>query len=142
MNAYVVEVSAESADGLRYGTGFVVSPRLVLTARHVIADATRISVRGLGDGGVRACGPVRAGDRTDAALLEILDHDLARDPVRFGDLASCDEAVGHVVGFPRLQVDRSVGSDTEHATGAIAPQTGVVSGRWQIKVTGDVPPSR
>jgi hypothetical protein len=62
--------------------------------------------------------------------------------VRFGDLASCDEAVGRVVGFPRFQVDRSVGSDTEHVTGTIAPQTGVVSGRWQMKVTGDIPPSR
>ncbi|MFC8240350.1 trypsin-like peptidase domain-containing protein [Streptomyces chartreusis] len=141
MNARVVEVSAESAGGLQYGTGFVVSPRLVLTARHVTADATRISVRGLGDGGVRACRPVWAGDRTDAALLEILDHDLALDPVRFGDLASRDEAVGRVVGFPRFQVDRSVGSDTEHVTGTIAPQTGVVSGRWQMKVTGDIPPS-
>ncbi|MGW6647646.1 hypothetical protein [Streptomyces iakyrus] len=49
MNARVVEVSAESAGGLHYGTGFAVSARLVLTARHVVADADRISVRALGD---------------------------------------------------------------------------------------------
>ncbi|MEU3936018.1 AAA family ATPase [Streptomyces sp. NPDC029044] len=142
MNARVLEVSAESAGGLRYGTGFALSARLVLTARHVVADADRISVRALGDDTVRSCRRVWTGDRTDAALLEVTCGDLARDDVRLGGLAAFDEAVCRAVGFPRFQVDHGVGNDTEQVTGTIAPETGAVGGRWQMKVTGDVPPSR
>ncbi|MFI8890617.1 AAA family ATPase [Streptomyces paradoxus] len=142
MNARVVEVSADSAGGLHYGTGFAVSARLVLTARHVVADADRISVRALGDDTVRACRRVWTGEATDAALLEVLHGDLTRDHVRLGDLAAFDEAACRAVGFPRFQVDDGVGNDTEQVTGTIAPETGAISGRWQMKVTGDVPPSR
>ncbi|MFE8958172.1 AAA family ATPase [Streptomyces iakyrus] len=142
MNAQVVEVSAESSGGLHYGTGFAVSARLVLTARHVVADADRISVRALGDDAVRSCRRVWTGEGTDAALLEVPYGDLTREDVRLGGLAAFDEAVCRAVGFPRFQVDQAVGNDTEQVTGTITPGTGAVSGRWQMKVTGDVPPSR
>ncbi|MET9390451.1 AAA family ATPase [Streptomyces sp. NPDC006624] len=137
-----MEVSAESAGGLHFGTGFAVAPGLVLTAGHVVRDADRISVRALGDETVLRCRRLWTGERTDAALLQAPHGALTGEQVRLGALGTLDEADCRAVGFPRFQAGHGTGNDTEQLAGVIAPGTGVVSGRWQMKVKGDVPPAR
>jgi tetratricopeptide (TPR) repeat protein len=137
----VVEVAASSTDGTQYGTGFVVASQLVLTAGHVVTGTDRVTVRALADGVVRTCRILWYGSATDAALLEVVDSGRRHDPVRMGRFVAADEVACQFVGFPRFQLDRDVGNDTEQVYGTISPVTGAVSGRWQVRVTGEVPPA-
>jgi AAA+ superfamily predicted ATPase/tetratricopeptide (TPR) repeat protein len=139
MNERIVEISCRSVDGPRYGSGFVLAPRLVLTARHVVAGADTVRVRSLRDDAVRTCRPVWESSVTDAALLEVVGEGWRPGPVRLGWFASSAEISCRCIGFPRFQADPAVGNDTEQVLATIAPGTGAVSGRWQLRIEGDAP---
>jgi uncharacterized membrane protein required for colicin V production len=82
------------------GSGFAVSPDLVITNAHVVAGGREVALRDR-DGRLRAATVVVFDKDRDLALLEVVDHGLAvlpRSPAPVGDAAI-------VVGFPGGQLD-------------------------------------
>lgn len=80
----VVNVSLDTP-AARVGSGFAVSPREVVTARHLVVDAQRVTVRDVQ--GRTLTAEVSGTDaRTDLALLRLLDGELA--PLPLGSTAA------------------------------------------------------
>lgn len=100
-----------------YGTGYVIAPRLILTARHVVADASAIHVRlGIEPSGPRLPATIAWSGTAgvDLALLELAEP--VPHPVRipsFGQLLALPEADTtrrswdyRCTGFPALQQEQ------------------------------------
>ncbi|MEU5427989.1 NACHT domain-containing protein [Streptomyces olivoreticuli] len=118
------------------GSGYLLAPRLVLTAAHVARD----SVQAVVPGGV---GPVtcrtlwtRGDDKGDVALL-LAERDLvppqaaaAFEPVvwgRVGDLRVWRDA--QTIGFPQAARDAHDELDTEQLVGTLKPGSQLLGGR-------------
>ncbi|MFD9069806.1 trypsin-like peptidase domain-containing protein, partial [Streptomyces lasiicapitis] len=142
-----------------FGSGYLVAPRLVLTAAHVLdhVDPTAVDP-------VRVC-PPDAGEQqfpatvlwqrkdpiVDAALIEVADGRgwqvpqslsdlLTRPPQRYGLLIGTRPHPVTTTGFPRLQKDAEDGQRLdEQLTGRIAPGTGALASRYEITSTDPVP---
>ncbi|WP_432198791.1 trypsin-like peptidase domain-containing protein [Streptomyces sp. bgisy027] len=136
--------------GWSFGSGYRVSPRLVLTAGHVIrpesgASYTNPFVRLLtGDRQWQVrivwC---RLDRRMDAALLEITDADWeppSEEPsVRWGVLSNSAPGVPCAAsGFPMAQRQENGLRDTDQLAGTINPGTGVLRHRYEVEVHGTV----
>lgn len=118
--------------GARFGTGYLVAPRLVLTASHVVGAENTVSHP---DTGERFAAVVRwDGGSLDAALLEITAEDWAppstlrgafgRRPQRWGRLVTGGREVPvAATGFPRQQRTADA-RDTEELVGRIRPHGG------------------
>lgn len=87
----VVNVSVESPEQ-RVGSGFAVSATQIVTARHLVLDASRATVRTM-DGRTVVARVVGTDARTDLALLQADEIRLA--PARLG--RSADVAIGDTV---------------------------------------------
>ncbi|WP_445530011.1 S1 family peptidase [Streptomyces cyslabdanicus] len=142
------EVSAVGPGGTgTSGSGFLVGPRLVLTARHVVGDAASSGgsesvVRPMKDNTKYRCRTVWASASRDLALLEITDGDWAQPPVRLGCLTTSTPHIPcEAVGFPRAQLHDDGWVDSEHITGSLNPATAVVSDRHQLVVTSGSAPT-
>ncbi|MGI5162152.1 trypsin-like peptidase domain-containing protein [Microbispora sp. CA-102843] len=129
-----------------FGSGYLVAPNLVLTARHVVADDAGIpfdglTVRFIADGNPLACRLAWAGSAgLDAALLLITDAGApACRPVRWGQMAAATPVACQAVGFPLAMEQPGGLRDTEHLTGTINPGTGLLGGRLHITATSAVP---
>ncbi|WP_042176268.1 serine protease, partial [Streptomyces sp. NBRC 110035] len=138
-----------------FGTGYLIAPRLVLTAAHVLegmdqAQWVPVTVRLPDTGGREFAATVRwqHSDKTvDSALIEVTDHQdwqvpqsladlLARPPQRYGLLIGTRPHAVTATGFPRLQKDPDDGRRLdEQVTGSIAPGTGALAGRYEITST-------
>jgi WD40 repeat protein len=162
VRARVVEIEAILASGAdaryRYGSGFRLGGRLVLTAAHVVAGAAA--------GGITVRGPDKvphparvadglAGDpgTVDLALLELCDEsaELPTPPV-----AAVDREVPvpvpvegcWAVGYPLFQeVESAAGvvRETAQVWGMILPGENLVGGLLSLQVTSaprDLPPQR
>ncbi|MFJ8941166.1 trypsin-like peptidase domain-containing protein [Streptomyces sp. NPDC102365] len=117
------------------GSGYLVAPGLVLTARHVIAGASRIRVRFDADRpgeSMRAGVPVWTDERVDVAVVSVPSlPGEAVEPAVFGFVGERDAPLKcSVVGFPRFSLrhdspvpGRPVTSyrDSHHAFGECAP---------------------
>ncbi|MFG2825765.1 tetratricopeptide repeat-containing serine protease family protein [Kitasatospora sp. NPDC048365] len=152
-----IRVALKGEDGKGFGTGYLVAPRLVLTADHVLDDLDP-------DGGrfaVTVCQPDagegeypaavvwrRRDDEVDASLVEIaadcdwpvpesLSDLVARPPQRYGRLIGTRSHPVALTGFPRLQKDEDRGRLDEQLEGRIAPGTGALAGRYEV--TSDTP---
>ncbi len=155
-SARVVQVFAPVGDeGLgRKGAGYLVDSDVVLTARHVVQDATAAcEVRRLGDARAFASRVEWSGQGGfDAAVLRIVDDEWPRpemEPVRFGRLVSDARTACEALGFPWAQTDRRDSgaiSRTERMQGDIDPLSGIqLGGRHElldIHVAGSVPERR
>ncbi|MFC7897527.1 tetratricopeptide repeat protein, partial [Streptomyces sp. NPDC057381] len=135
-----------------FGSGYLVGPRLVLTAAHVLdhADPEAVSpvTVSLPDTGERQFPAVvrwqRMDNTVDAALIEIVDgHDwqvpqslsdlLTRPPQRYGLIIGTRPHPVTGSGFPRLQKDTTDGRRLdEQFVGHIAPGTGSLAGRYEL----------
>ncbi|MFF5654391.1 tetratricopeptide repeat protein, partial [Streptomyces collinus] len=142
-----------------FGTGYLVAPRLVLTADHVMDGLYPDG----GPGAVTVCQPDtderefpasvcwrRRDDEVDAALIEIgadcdwpvpesLSDSMARPPQRYGRLIGTRSHPVALTGFPRLQKDAERGRLDEQLEGWIAPGTGALAGRYEITSTTPTP---
>ncbi|MFE6164157.1 tetratricopeptide repeat protein, partial [Streptomyces sp. NPDC056486] len=132
----------------RFGSGYLVAPRLVLTAAHVLGDAAAIGHGGVWvsqyRGGqftatVRWC---RQDDLVDAALLEVDDgadwpvpaslRELrAHPPQRWGQFIGTHPQPVRACGFPRLQKDATI-RRAEQFEGHINPATDGPGGRYDV----------
>ncbi|MEK2491051.1 tetratricopeptide repeat-containing serine protease family protein [Kitasatospora purpeofusca] len=154
-----IRVALRGEDGKGFGTGYLVAPRLVLTADHVLDELDP-------DGGrsaVTVCRPDdgeqeyparvlwrRRDDEVDAALVgidadchwpvsESLSDLIARPPQRYGHLIGNRSHPVSLTGFPRLQKDAERGRLDEHLEGRITPGTGALAGRYEVTSTTPVP---
>ncbi|MCX4671822.1 tetratricopeptide repeat protein [Streptomyces sp. NBC_01381] len=139
-----------------FGSGYLIAPRLVLTAAHILgADAdspVMVSLPGTGEEEF----PVvvrwqRWDDTVDAALIEIaegvgwqvpqsLGDLLTRPPQRYGLIIGTRPHPVTAFGFPRMQKDTTDGRRLdEQFTGRIAPGTGSLAGRYELTSTDPVP---
>ncbi|MDN3289454.1 tetratricopeptide repeat protein [Streptomyces thermocarboxydus] len=134
-----------------FGTGYLVAPRLVLTAAHILGNAT-----GPGAGAVTVSRPdtgnreypasvawYRLNDTADAALVEVDDghgwqppsslRDLRpRPPQRWGHFIGTRPHPVAVAGFPRMQKDEDGHRLDEQLTGELDPGDGSLAGRYEI----------
>lgn len=134
--ARVVELHAGG-----YGTGYLVAPRLVLTAKHLVTNRDRIMIRTLDS--VDHCGGTVAwmSPDLDAALVKIdalKGADLA--PVRWGRLISTNPGVPwEFAGFPRVQKLAGGRRALERLRGQLDPMAGAPHG-IQLQLVDPVPP--
>ncbi|MER7177909.1 NACHT domain-containing protein [Streptomyces hyaluromycini] len=134
----------------RRGSGYQVTGKLVLTARHVLCDASSVQVRFLTeDGGIReVCGkPVLADSASDIALIGIADDPSAGglsadevSPVRFARVTRTVDC--EALGFPRFRLRAGTESsdrgelvwyrDSHHARGDTSPLSYMRTGRLEV----------
>ncbi|MFB6690065.1 tetratricopeptide repeat protein, partial [Streptomyces virginiae] len=149
-------------DGKRtkgFGSGYLVAPRLVLTAAHVLndldpaaADPVTVSLPDAGEQEFTATVRWHRNDDTvDAALIEIRDGQDWRTPQSLGDLRNRPpQRYGLVIGtrpllvtatgFPRMQKDAEKGRRLdEQLSGRINPGTGALAERYEISTTDPTP---
>ncbi|MEU5242621.1 tetratricopeptide repeat protein, partial [Streptomyces asoensis] len=152
---------SRASTGRGFGSGYLIAPRLVLTAAHVLegvdqAAQTPVTVC-LPDTGEREFAAAvrwqRWDDEVDAALLEVTDGDgwqipqsltdlLARPPQRYGLLVGTRPHPVTATGFPRMQKDPDNGARwDEQLSGCISPGTGALAGRYEITSTDPTPGS-
>src|SRR5215469_106305 len=139
----VVFVWAGRATG-RSGSGYLLTPRLVLTARHVVVPsaAVRCTVRPLPFAGTVEEHDSEAivewsVEELDVALLRIVDARWSAGAVRDGwwaPVTGTDEVLVSGVGFPRFQRD-----DTEQLVARLRPLSGLI--RHRLELIADDPPT-
>ncbi|PKV84259.1 tetratricopeptide repeat protein [Streptomyces sp. TLI_146] len=152
----VVQIRVPKPDGAAqakpwFGSGYLVAPRLVLTAAHVLGSAAATGQGGVlvsrsGAGGRQFAGTVRwcrYDDTVDAALVEVDDHAdwqipnslrglRTRPPQRWGQFIGPHHAQPvQARGYPRLQKDQS-GRGAEPLQGHVNPLTGDPAGRYEV----------
>ncbi|MEV7559551.1 tetratricopeptide repeat protein, partial [Streptomyces sp. NPDC089795] len=147
-----IRVALRGEDWKGFGTGYLVAPRLVLTAAHVLDDVDP-------EGGpytVTVCQPDtdereypatvlwQTEDETvDAALVEIaadcgwpvpesLTDLTSRPPQRYGHLIGTRPQPISLTGFPAMQQHPEWGHLDEHLPGKITPGTGALAGRYEV----------
>jgi tetratricopeptide (TPR) repeat protein len=138
--------------GDSHGTGHLIGPRLVLTARHVVVDREG---RLLGQPRVRLLDGSATEDdgltaevlwvsrRLDAGLVHVSDDRwqppaLLAEPVRWGRVVGTEPVACRAMGFPWAQ-RRGADRHTEPLTGDLHPGRAVRDGRIQVTVRSGVP---
>ncbi|WP_058041775.1 S1 family peptidase [Streptomyces roseifaciens] len=129
------------------GSGYLLTPRLVLTAAHVVGDAPEARVTVVGGTGSHGARVVWRGEGACDAALLASGSDLVRpetadrlSPVHWARLTDDSPLRGcQAMGFPRAQHDRSRGVDIEHIECALRPGSGIVRNRYVLDVK-DVSP--
>jgi NACHT domain-containing protein len=129
--------------GASQGSGYLLSPRLVLTAGHVVMNRYLVKVAALDGVGEMECRVVwtRHDRECDAALLlskrDLLPPELAVQlelrPVRWGmplaleTMESCQ-----AIGFPQVQRGEEEELDTEQIVGTFKPGSRMVRARYVL----------
>ncbi|MFI6245389.1 tetratricopeptide repeat protein [Streptomyces sp. NPDC051016] len=136
----------------RFGSGYLIAPRLVLTAAHILdhvdpdADTpVTVALPHISEqefpAVVRWKGP---DERVDAALIEITEGNgwqipqslgdlITRPPQRYGLIIGNRPQPVAAIGFPRMQRDSTNGQRRdEQFFGDIAPGTGSLAGRYEL----------
>ncbi|MEV5434472.1 tetratricopeptide repeat-containing serine protease family protein [Streptomyces sp. NPDC052682] len=154
-----IRVSRAGTKGRGFGSGYLIAPRLVLTAAHVLEGMDQTArdpvTVCLPDTGAREFPATvrwqRWDEKVDAALIEVRDGDdwqtpqsladlLARPPQRYGLLIGTRPHPVTATGFPRMQKDPDDGRRLdEQLTGRITPGTGALASRYEISSTDPTP---
>lgn len=114
----VVNVAVEAPD-VRVGSGFAVAPDRVVTARHLVVDATEVVVRRL-DGDALPARVLGTDARTDLAVLEVPAGGLS--PASLGATSSLR------VGDTVLAIGNPYGLGHSLAVGVVGARTRTVGG--------------
>lgn len=123
--------------GGRQGSGYLLTPRLVLTADHVIADDNDVRIVVPGGRGPVDCDSVNSwqSDDCDIALLYV-NEDLVQFPetaMRWGRPASLAPIRDcQAIGFPHVQRGPDGKLDTEQIVGTFKPGSGLLGGRYVL----------
>jgi TPR repeat protein len=151
----VLEVRSRRPDGRdEVGSGLLLSPRLALTAAHVVFGESRkaaqpILVQLAAKPGefarARVLWPSRPG-KLDAALLEITDpkwHPPERiQTVRWGTITGLADQISCTAnGFPRASREPGIGRDTQQFSGLINPGDQLRGHHYDVNITSAVPES-
>ncbi|WP_052442631.1 NACHT domain-containing protein [Streptacidiphilus neutrinimicus] len=124
--------------GRSQGSGYLLSPWMVVTAAHVVGEEPTAQVAVPGFGGPRTCRVAwrRLDERCDAALLvaetDLLPAEAFRgfERLTWGFLADLGARRGAVaVGFPQVQRRAGERLDSEQIVGTLKPASGLLSGR-------------
>ncbi|MEU9088474.1 tetratricopeptide repeat protein [Streptomyces sp. NPDC048357] len=150
-------VPRPGSDEEGFGSGYLVAPRLALTAAHVTDGAP-----GTQQGAVTVSRPDvderefpatvcwrRKDEVVDAALIEVEEGHgwhapeslcdlLARPPQRFGRLIGSRPHAVTLVGFPRMQREPDGRRLDEQLTGQITPGTGSLACRYEVSSTDPI----
>ena len=148
----VAAVYAAGPYGPGFGSGYVVGPRMVLTAAHIFRDA---AVRQGAPAEVHLPGKqewipgvVRwlSEPAVDLAVIEVTDTESLLNPagsvLRWGRVAGGESVTAAAVGFPWAQQRRDAVRDTEHIVGFISPGAGMESNRLSVTVVSAPPAAR
>jgi tetratricopeptide (TPR) repeat protein len=146
-----IRLSRPNGGSWKFGSGYLVAPRLVLTAGHVVRGRTdkpqgTMTVSRPSSGPQKFAATVRwcrIDEVVDAALVEVENvpdwqppaslQDLhMRPPQRWGHLIGTRPHPVAVAGFPRMQKDSTNGRLDEQLTGNIQPGTGSLAGRYEV----------
>ncbi|MCO5968704.1 serine protease [Actinoallomurus sp. WRP6H-15] len=130
----------------RTGSGYLLAPRLVLTAAHAVADVRSLRAAAVRGTGVRDCRLIWQSPQSDVALL-LADRDLVRtdvaarlEPVRWArppDDSPIDDC--QVMGFPHAERRPDELLDVQHIECALRPGSGIVRDRYILDIK-DVAP--
>jgi len=147
-----VQIVADDQASVRFfGSGYLVTSDLVLTAAHVLHGTAKVSVRFVdGPGQVREVGAqvVFSSTAADLAVLRLLTLEPQVPPVAFGHLAG--PTACEVLGFPRFSLNddhraarvvagldpdgRWLYRDPEHVRGSCAPASNRYAGKLALTV--------
>ncbi|MGW0778314.1 AAA family ATPase [Streptomyces sp. NPDC002835] len=154
-----VQIRVHRRNGTAFGSGYLVAPRLVLTAGHVVETAmgrgpTRVSVCRPDAGKDQFPAAVRwwrVDDEVDAALVEVdavpepggdglcweppesLVDVRTRPPQRWGRIIGTRPHPVTIAGFPRMEKDpRTRDRFDGQISGEIMPGTGSLAGRYEV----------
>ncbi|MEV4740060.1 NACHT domain-containing protein [Streptomyces sp. NPDC049555] len=128
--------------GSNQGSGYLLTPRVVLTAAHVVAGCTEPAVIVPGGTGRVRCRVAWARDdnrRCDVALLvadrDLVDEEVAGhfEPLVWGrayDLRAWPGA--HAIGYPHVQRDGAGELDSEQLVGTLKPGSNLLGGRYVL----------
>ncbi len=128
------------------GTGYLIAPNLVLTAAHVVgSDHDTIEVRTIealarGDRSRIRATLLRRDDDRDLALLEIPAQPL-RVATPLGTLTGTMPVPVDALGFPDATLQEG-SADTFAVSGDCHPQSGLLHGRMQVRISSLVPRRR
>ncbi|MEU0896760.1 NACHT domain-containing protein [Streptomyces massasporeus] len=134
--------------GARQGSGYLLGPRLVLTAAHVVEERDTAEAVVFGGVGEVLCDVVwrRKDDACDAALLvarvDIVPDDVAAEfaPLRWGELIRLDTQENcQAIGFPLVQRDEQDNLNSEQLLGRVKPGSSILSGRYVLESSGTPP---
>ncbi|MEY9855066.1 tetratricopeptide (TPR) repeat protein [Catenulispora sp. GAS73] len=156
-----IRVAKAGGGGKGFGSGYLLAPRLVLTADHVLdgmdpnggVQALTVCQPDAGPGQFPAVVRWRRRDgAVDAALVEVVNDGgwpvpeslvdlVSRPPQRFGLLIGTRPVQVTVPGFPRAQKDPDDGRRLDEVLpGRIVPGSGALAGRYEISSTEPVLP--
>jgi hypothetical protein len=147
----VCELYAAGPDVGASGSGYRLSDRLVLTARHVIAPALagtggRVLVRPLGVPGWLSARVEWQGADADGALVGIGNEDrlapAGESVLRWGELAGSDPVPCAAVGFPWASARPDRMRETAHVYGQLAPLGQLRQGRLDLDMASASPSAR
>lgn len=134
--------------GVRQGSGYLLGPRLVLTAAHLVDEGGTAQVVVPGGAGEVLCDVEwwRKDDACDAALLaaraDVVPADVAAGfaPLRWGELIRLDTRENcQAIGFPQVQRDERGNLDSEQLSGRVKPGSSILGGRYVLE-SGGTPP--
>ncbi|WP_164253731.1 NACHT domain-containing protein [Streptomyces sp. S4.7] len=137
--------------GVAQGSGYLLSTRLVLTARHLLGEDAETTVVVPGGRGRIRCRTLWAGDAEegDAALLRadegLVTHGPgeAFPPNRFGRIDGLTPLLDcYALGYPRVQRYEGQKPDMEQFLGTIKPGSGSMRGEYVVEGTGTPPAVR
>ncbi|MEW2621334.1 tetratricopeptide repeat protein [Streptomyces sp. NPDC048106] len=122
------------------GTGYLLGPRLVLTARHVLAGRTTCDVQVPGGRAVPCTVLWRGATHVDAALL-LAETDLREQvaPARWGRLVTARHQPCDVAGYPQAGRRADGGLDLQQPRATLAPGTGALSHRYTVELASAPP---
>ncbi|WP_326687423.1 NACHT domain-containing protein [Streptomyces sp. NBC_01795] len=135
-------------DTRRQGSGYLLTPRLVLTAAHVVVGSDSIHVIVPGGRGRIPCRTVWEGthENCDVALLLAADDLVAPEtaadwpPVRWGQTSDLRPRPDcQAVGFPVVQRAASGQLDSEQLIGTLKPGSSIVRGRYVVDLVHTPP---
>lgn len=143
-----VVVGADGEERPRFGSGYLLTPHLVLTAAHVLHGGVSAKVRFVSAPGevheMSAIAVFTSPDpkKADVAVLRLEDAAMARvPPVVFGSVVEVVEC--QALGFPKLTADedaqRGWYRDSHHAVGRCFPDSLGYTGKLALRVDPPAP---